>query len=116
MPDPPNPDPEADQPVARVGKPFLPMGHSKTEAKAAGTILDTPDQLELFHLLQMKYALKIEINTGLRHSRGSVLNLINDTLLKNDFIERPLDRKVLALEALDRYIEMKTKTLTDDPA
>jgi hypothetical protein len=106
MPDTPNTpdskvDPTADQPFARSG--------------SGSIILDTPDQIELFHLLQMKYALKIEIRTGMRHSQGSILKLVNDTLLKNDFIERPLHRKALALEALDRYIETKTKALTDDP-
>lgn len=84
-------------------------------ARSGHTILDTPDQIEMFHLLQMKYALKIEIHTGLRHSQGSVLKLVNDTLLKNDFIVRPLPRKTLALAALESYIEMKTKTLTDGP-
>jgi hypothetical protein len=29
-----------------------------------------------FHKLQCYYALKIEVNTGLRHSRGSILKMI----------------------------------------
>lgn len=36
-------------------------------------MLTTPEQLRRFQLLQHIYALKIEVETGLRHSRGSVL-------------------------------------------
>jgi tRNA G26 N,N-dimethylase Trm1 len=31
---------------------------------------------QLYHMLQCYYALSIEVKTGLRHSRGSVLNLV----------------------------------------
>lgn len=80
------------------------------------TILDTPDQIELFRLLQMKYALKTEIDTGLRHSRGSILKLVNRTLIFNSFITKPKRTKKEALQALDAYIGEKTQHLIDDPA
>lgn len=35
------------------------------------TIIDTPDGIRVFHLLQLKYAMKLEMK-GLRHSQGSV--------------------------------------------
>lgn len=38
------------------------------------TIIDNPG--DVYHMLQCYYALKIEATTGLRHSRGSVLNLV----------------------------------------
>lgn len=73
----------------------------------ADTILDTPNQIELFHLLQMKYALKIEISTGLRHSRGSVLNLVNNVLNTN------LRTKKAALAALEAHIDSVEAKLTE---
>lgn len=36
--------------------------------------IDNPG--EHFHLLQCYYALKIEVDTGLRNSRGSVLKMV----------------------------------------
>jgi hypothetical protein len=40
------------------------------------TMIDTPEGIANYRKLQMYYALKLEIGTGLRHSRGSVMNLI----------------------------------------
>jgi hypothetical protein len=37
------------------------------------TILTTPEQMAVFHLMQCIGALRIEVRTGMRHSRGSVL-------------------------------------------
>jgi hypothetical protein len=37
------------------------------------TILTTPEQMAVFHLMQCIGALRIEVNTGMRMSRGSVL-------------------------------------------
>ena len=71
------------------------------------TILDQPWQLELFHLLQMKYALRIEVQTGMRHSRGSVLKLANSVLLRNGAIDRPCRTEAACLEALEAYITTK---------
>lgn len=34
-------------------------------------VIDTPQGVEAFHLLQLKYALKLEIK-GLKHRQGSV--------------------------------------------
>lgn len=78
--------------------------------KRGATILDTPKQIELFHLMQMKYALKIEINTGMRHSRGSIMNLVNKTLGTS------YQTKQTAYDAIDAYIGEKTKHLREDPA
>jgi hypothetical protein len=33
------------------------------------TVIDTPERIAMFHLLQLKYALKLE-SVGLRHSSG----------------------------------------------
>ena len=41
-----------------------------------GTMIDTPEGIAAFRQLQQYYALKLEVNTGLRHSRGSVMKLI----------------------------------------
>lgn len=42
----------------------------------SGFIIDTPEGIEAFAALQAFYALKLEVETGLRHSRGSVMKLI----------------------------------------
>lgn len=78
------------------------------------TILTTPTQLALFRLLQIKYALKIEIRTGLKHSKGSVLKLANDVLAANNL---PTHRtKQAAFDALSTHIDSITADLVDDPA
>lgn len=43
----------------------------------AGFVIDTPEGIQVFRVLQLKYALSIEIKTGMRHSRGSILKLVN---------------------------------------
>jgi len=48
---------------------------------AEGIIIDLngdPDRIRLFHLTQCFYALRLQERTGLRHSRGSVLNLVRE--------------------------------------
>lgn len=40
-------------------------------------IVDNPGAR--FHLLQIKHALRLEINTGMRHSKGSVMELARST-------------------------------------
>lgn len=40
-------------------------------------VIDTPQGVEAFHLLQLKYALKLEIK-GLKHSQGSVYAYIKN--------------------------------------
>lgn len=37
------------------------------------TIIDTPAGIQMYRLLSFRSLLQIEIKTGLRHSRGSVL-------------------------------------------
>lgn len=39
-------------------------------------VIDTPEGIAAFRYLQLYYALKLEVNTGLRHSRGSIMNVI----------------------------------------
>jgi hypothetical protein len=39
----------------------------------AGFIIDTPEGMEMYRLLSLRSMLSIEIVTGLKHSRGSVL-------------------------------------------
>lgn len=39
------------------------------------TLIDKPEGLRYFQLLQVRYALDIQATTGLVHSRGSVLKL-----------------------------------------
>jgi hypothetical protein len=78
-----------------------------TSDETHSLILDQPWQLEMFRLLQLKYAMRIEVQTGLRHSRGSILKAINEVLLRNNFIDRPHRTKRAALESLEAYIAEK---------
>lgn len=72
------------------------------------TILDQPWQIELYRLLAMKHALRLEIQTGMKHSRGvSVMNLANDTMLRNGHIDRPHRTKAKTLASLEAYIAKK---------
>lgn len=80
---------------------------SITALNERSVILDQPWQLELFHLLQLKYALRIEIDTGLRHSRGSILARVNDTLIRAGWIDKRIGTKVKALASLELYIYEK---------
>lgn len=41
----------------------------------SGTMINTPEGISAFHLLSIKYALKLE-SIGLKHSRGSVAKLV----------------------------------------
>lgn len=63
------------------------------------TTIDTPEGIAFFQLLQMRGALRIEIATGMRHSRGSVLKLVN-TRLGTSFT-----RKVAAVNHLTAIID-----------
>lgn len=44
------------------------------------TVLDKPNQIVMFHWLQVKYALKIQVDTGMRHSKGSLIKQANKML------------------------------------
>jgi hypothetical protein len=44
-----------------------------------GTMINTPEGINAFHLLSIKYALKLEA-IGLRHSRGSVAKLVREMI------------------------------------
>lgn len=37
-------------------------------------VIDTPDAIEHFRMCQLIGALSIEVHTGMKHSRGSVMN------------------------------------------
>lgn len=87
-----------------------------SDEQTRGTILDTPEQIELFRLLQMKYALRIEIRTGMTHSRGSVMNLISRVLMDLGRVDKPFRRKQAAYDALDEYIGEKEQAMLEDPA
>lgn len=65
-----------------------------------GVILDTPEEISFFRLLQMKHALGIEIKVpGMRHSRGSIMNLINREFGTN------FRRKQVAYEFICKVVE-----------
>lgn len=75
-----------------------------------GFVVDTPEGLEMFHLLQIKYALRIEVRTGLKHSRGSVMNLANEVLKRNG--RTKLYRtKAKVLEEIDALIAEKEEAM-----
>jgi len=89
-----------------------------TEAKQ-GFIIDTPEQLSLFRLLQWKYALRIEVRTGMRHSRGSIKKLVDRHLAQ--YYEPCKGKqypqtKAKTLENLEAYIDEIEAKLTEDPA
>lgn len=71
-------------------------------------ILDQPWQIELYRLQAMKYALRLEIRTGMTHSRGSVRDAVNATLIRNGHLTgKPHRTKAAALEDLEAYIAKK---------
>ena len=39
--------------------------------------IEGPERMDHFHNLQLKYALRIEVKTGMRHSGGSILKMVN---------------------------------------
>lgn len=75
------------------------------ETPARASILDTPGQITLFHLLQIKYALSIEVKTGMIHSRGSVKRLANAELLKAGVIVKPIATKAKCLAIYSGWLE-----------
>jgi hypothetical protein len=44
-----------------------------------GFVIDTPEGIAMWRLLSLRSMLKIEITTGMSHSRGSVMNAIRET-------------------------------------
>ena len=77
-------------------------------------ILDTPEQIEMFRLLQLKHMLALEIRSGLTHSRGSIMNAVSDLLIRHGKIDRRYKRKQAAYDALCEYIEDRKKELFPD--
>lgn len=43
------------------------------------TVIDTPEGINMFHFMQVYFGLRIQRDTGLKHSRGSLINLARDT-------------------------------------
>lgn len=70
-------------------------------------VIDTPDGIAFFRLLQLRGALRIEINTGMRNSRGSVLAAVNQQFGTS------FKRKQAALDYLNELIETIQKKQTD---
>lgn len=56
-------------------------------------IIDTPEGIEAFHKMQLYYALRIEVKTGLKYSRGSVMKAI---IAENPSITKRTKKGVLA--------------------
>jgi len=40
------------------------------------TIIDTPKGIRMYHLLQLKHAMHVQMETGLVYSKGSVFNYV----------------------------------------
>ncbi len=73
-------------------------------------ILDQPWQIELYRLHILKHRLTLEIR-GFAFKRGTMTTLqaVNDTLIRNNWMEHPFRSKRGALEALETYIAHKEK-------
>lgn len=84
------------------------------ETPARASILDTPGQLTLFHLLQIKHALAIEVRTGMTHSRGSVKRIANAELLKAGVIVKPIATKAKCLAMYTGWLEGVAEELVRD--
>ena len=52
------------------------------------TMITGPEPIEVARWLSIRSALRIEIRTGLRHSRGSVKDLANDITGENHRLKR----------------------------
>jgi hypothetical protein len=49
-----------------------------TVTQSEAIVLDKPEQIAMFHLLQIKHALRLEIRTGMKFSnKGSLITLAN---------------------------------------
>jgi hypothetical protein len=78
------------------------------------TILDQPWQIELYRLNVLKQRLRIEIQ-GMTFRRGSrtTLQAVNETLIRNGYMDRPLRSKQEALGAIQSYIAKKEQEARD---
>jgi hypothetical protein len=47
--------------------------HARQDGEVVVIVIDTPDAIEAFQKMRLYYALKIEVETGLKHSQGSIL-------------------------------------------
>ena len=73
-------------------------------------LLTASDQVLVFALLQTKYQLRIEVSTGLRHSRGSTLKALNHTFGTN------FTRKRQALDFMEEICKVITDPIVEDPS
>lgn len=73
-------------------------------------LLTASDQVLVFALLQTKYQLRIEVSTGLRHSRGSTLKAINHTFSTQFRLKRH------ALDFMEKICNVITDPIVEDPA
>jgi hypothetical protein len=73
-------------------------------------LLTASDQVLFFALLQTKYQLRIEVSTGLRHSRGSTLKALNHAFGTN------FTRKQQALDFMEEICKVITDPIVEDPA
>lgn len=74
-------------------------------------ILDTPEKIEMFRLLQLKHALMLEVKTGMIHSKVSVLKVANETMLRRGFIDKPCRTKKAGVKWITAYIEFRREEL-----
>jgi hypothetical protein len=69
--------PDEPEDIALAAAPGVPTVEGPAAMGADGpTVIDTPEGIRMFHLLQLKYCMKLQMQTGLRHSQGSVFNLV----------------------------------------
>lgn len=63
------------------------------------TVIDMsdPSKREAVALIQMRAMLQVEVRTGLRHSRGSVLNRFNETFGKKYNIKAHNKRQAIQI-------------------
>tara|TARA_R110000803_G_scaffold56935_2_gene114548 strand:- start:17459 stop:17680 length:222 start_codon:yes stop_codon:yes gene_type:complete len=65
------------------------------------SVVDTPDALEHFQFARCIAALRIEVSTGLKHSRGSMLKHVQNT-----YGVRSRTKKIALLELEMKYEEI----------
>lgn len=61
----------------------LTNGPSQITSTPHAIVADGPDGVSLFRLVTIKHALDLEIKTGMKLSRGSILKIANDAMGTN---------------------------------
>jgi len=62
-------------------------------------VIDTPEGIKWYHLLQLKYALKLEV-LGMKHSKGSVYAHVKKTFGFKGNKRKVLDQLIAHIEKL----------------